>query len=120
MGGIARRRQFTIVTDEEGNRLALSEYAHHFPEWRLRDILSAGVGGSDIYTYKGAITPAADFPAPDWVRVYSLDPTSSTVERPKPVEVKAYPNPATETLSVEVESEEHYDMQLVHAQRFSN
>ena len=126
--------QFTIVTDEEGNRLALSEYAHHFPEWypyehKMYVILSAGVGGSDIYTYGGAITPAADFPCSvfvDWVRVYSLDPTSSTVERPKPVEVKAYPNPATETLSVEVESEEHCDMQLVHmngqlahTQRFS-
>ena len=82
-GWICRRRPRPIHHRDRqgGNRLALSEYAHHFQwhpyEHKMYVILSAGIKGSDIYTYGGAITPVCRFPLfvfVDWVRVYSLDP----------------------------------------------
>jgi hypothetical protein len=62
-----------------GKRVMKSEYTSgHFPEWspfehKFFMLLTAGVGGSDVVTYGGAIAPAAIFPCTtfiDWVRVY--------------------------------------------------
>ncbi|MCK6602464.1 MAG: glycoside hydrolase family 16 protein [Bacteroidetes bacterium] len=67
----------TELKTVSGRRILVSEYSHHFAEWKpfahtFYLILSAGVGGSDQKTYGGAITADAVFPASvyvDWVRV---------------------------------------------------
>jgi beta-glucanase (GH16 family) len=61
-----------------GKNTFLSEYSHHFPQWKPFDhkfyiILSAGVGGNDNQSYGGRIVPEAVFPCSvlvDWVRAY--------------------------------------------------
>ncbi len=91
------------ISEISGNRVALSEYSHHFPEWYPFDhnmfvILSAGVGGSQ-YTYGGAIVPEAEFPCAvyiDWVKVYSLGTTGLNEENHLPMTFQLnqnYPNP---------------------------
>lgn len=66
------------IINNKGKRVYVSEYSHHFNEWRPFNhnffiILSAGVGGNDNMTYGGRIVPEAVFPCStlvDWVRVY--------------------------------------------------
>ncbi|RZM24260.1 MAG: glycoside hydrolase family 16 protein [Pedobacter sp.] len=61
-----------------GKRVTVSEYSHHFQEWKPFDhqfylILSAGVGGNDNQSYGGSIVSDAVFPCSvfiDWVRVF--------------------------------------------------
>lgn len=68
------------VLEQDGRRVAHSEYSNHFPEWhpfekKMFVILSAGVGGSD-QTYGGPIVRQSRFPCRvyvDWVRVYELE-----------------------------------------------
>lgn len=61
------------------NRIMKSEYSSaHFAEWspfehKFFILLTAGVGGSDVVTYGGAIASTAIFPCTtfiDWIRVY--------------------------------------------------
>jgi beta-glucanase (GH16 family) len=67
-----------VIRVIDGKRIMLSEYSHHFNEWKPFShqfylILSAGVGGNDQQTYGGSIVPQAIFPCSvfiDWVRVY--------------------------------------------------
>ena len=74
------------VKDVNGRRVTVSEYSHHFEEWKpfeheMYAILSAGVGGT-VNTYGGAIVPEANFPCSvfiDWVRVYKIDATKPSI-----------------------------------------
>ena len=98
--------QFAI-SSASGKRVAKSEYSNHFSEWypfehKMYVILSGGVGGSDTYTYGGAITSSATFPCSvfiDWVRVYELL-GMNTLEYDRPI-IKVYPNPSSDFIHVE-------------------
>lgn len=95
------------VSSSSGKRVATSEYSHHFTEWypyehNMYVILSAGVGGSDTYTYGGAITSSAVFPCTvliDWVKVHEL--LGMGIDEGQRPKVSIYPNPSTDFIYVD-------------------
>lgn len=97
------------IREENGKRIAYSEYSHHFEEWypfehQMFIILSAGVGGKS-HTYGGAIVPEAEFPCSvfiDWVKVYELE-SSGLIENSldQPV-LKLYPQPTSDKLIIQL------------------
>lgn len=107
------------ILQMDGRRVGVSEYSHHFPEWRpfehkLYAILSAGVGGAQ-HTYGGPVTAAADFPCSvfiDWVKVYELDATLSLQHEVDRKQVKIYPNPTQEWLHIELPQNDSYTVTI--------
>lgn len=97
------------ISQIDGRRVGVSEYAHHFSEWspyehKLYAILSAGVGGSQN-TYGGPITNQAQFPCSvfiDWVKVYELDQALSLTGENSHAAIKIYPNPSNEQLQLDL------------------
>lgn len=108
------------ISNATGKRVATSEYSHHFEEWypyehKLFIILSGGVGGSDIYTYGGAIEPEAEFPCSvfiDWVRVYELDIEVGINEEITQDKYKIYPTPTNDILNIQTIDTEIYNLKI--------
>jgi beta-glucanase (GH16 family) len=102
-----------------GRRVGVSEYAHHFSEWRpyehkLYAILSGGVGGAQ-HTYGGPITNQAQFPCSvfiDWVKVYELDQNTNVEDEISASMIKIYPNPSNDQLNLELPANQSFNIMI--------
>lgn len=112
--------ELAISNNSMGQRVATSEYSHHFPEWYPYEhnffiILSAGVGGSQN-TYGGAIVPEAEFPCSvfiDWVRVYELDINLGLNESTNNTKFNIYPNPTNDILNIQTNFTDDYTVKII-------
>jgi beta-glucanase (GH16 family) len=103
------------IREENGKRIAYSEYSHHFEEWypfehEMFIILSAGVGGKS-YTYGGAIVPDAEFPCSvfiDWVKVYALESSAKADILTYQPLLTFYPQPAKNKIKLQLELDGKY------------